>query len=89
MAKVPIVPLSQMSAAERRAYVLADNKLGLDAGWDRESLAIELQGLVDVDFDCEDRPGPIDRNVVHDHREAGPSVSIISGHSRRREPSVP
>jgi hypothetical protein len=39
--------------AERRAYVIADNKLALNAGWDREMLAIELQGLVDLDFEIE------------------------------------
>lgn len=36
-----------------RAYVLADNKLALNAGWDREILAIELQGLIDLDFDVQ------------------------------------
>jgi ParB-like chromosome segregation protein Spo0J len=40
-----------LSAAERRAYVLADNKLALNAGWDNEILAIELQTLIDIDFD--------------------------------------
>jgi DNA modification methylase len=53
MAKVPIVRLSDLSPAERRAYVLADNKLALNAGWDREVLAIELQGLIDLGFDVE------------------------------------
>lgn len=45
--------LSHLSEAEKRAYVLADNKLALNAGWDREILAIELQGLVDLEFDVE------------------------------------
>lgn len=48
---VPIVILSTMSDAERRAYVLADNKLAENAGWDRDILAIELQSLLDVEFD--------------------------------------
>jgi hypothetical protein len=39
--------------AERRAYILADNKLAQNAGWDRELLALELQGLIDLDFDVE------------------------------------
>ena len=38
---VPTVMLSHMSEAERRAYILADNKLAENAGWDREILAIE------------------------------------------------
>src|SRR5215472_5568583 len=50
---VPTVRLAHLNAAQRRAYVLADNKLALNAGWDRELLAIELQGLVDIDFDVE------------------------------------
>src|SRR5258707_3767886 len=50
---VPTVRLAHLNAAQRRAYVLADNKLALNAGWDRELLAIELQGLIDVDFDVE------------------------------------
>lgn len=51
MAIVPTVRLSHLSAEERRAYVLADNKLALNAGWDTETLAIELQALVELDFD--------------------------------------
>jgi DNA modification methylase len=46
------VKLSHLNAEERRAYVLADNKLALNAGWDTEILAIELQALVDIDFDA-------------------------------------
>lgn len=53
MTAVPTVALSHLGAAERRAYVLADNKLALNAGWDRDILAIELQGLIDLDFDAE------------------------------------
>jgi len=51
--KVPTILLSHMSEVERRAYVLADNKLALNAGWDKEMLAIELQGLIDLDFEVE------------------------------------
>jgi ParB-like chromosome segregation protein Spo0J len=38
--KVPTIRLSHLSETERRAYVLADNKLALNAGWDTEILAI-------------------------------------------------
>lgn len=48
---VPALHLSHLSSVERKAYVLADNKLALNAGWDAELLAIELQGLIDLDFD--------------------------------------
>ena len=53
LAEVPTLRLSHLSATERRAYVIADNKLALNAGWDSEILAIELQGLIDLDFDVE------------------------------------
>lgn len=48
---VPTLRLSHLNETERRAYVLADNKLALNAGWDQEILAIELQALIDLDFD--------------------------------------
>ena len=48
---VPAQRLSHLSEIERRAYLLADNKLALNAGWDHEILAIELQGLIDLEFD--------------------------------------
>ena len=50
---VPTVRLSHLSEADRRAYVLADNKLAEKAGWDRELLAIEPQGLIELDVDIE------------------------------------
>ena len=39
LATVPCRPISTMTAAQKRAYVLADNKLALNAGWDEEMLA--------------------------------------------------
>jgi DNA modification methylase len=53
MTEVPCLRVETMTAAEKRAYVLADNKLALNAGWDEELLAEELQALqaLDLDFD--------------------------------------
>src|SRR3984893_12098825 len=45
---VPTLRLSHLDAAQRRAYMLADNKLALGAGWDRDALAAELRALVDM-----------------------------------------
>jgi ParB-like chromosome segregation protein Spo0J len=42
---VPVIVLSGLSEAERRAYLLADNKLAEKAGWDRPALAVELNTL--------------------------------------------
>jgi DNA modification methylase len=50
---VPVVRLSHLSEGERRAYVIADNRLAEKAGWDRDILAIELQGLIDLKFDVQ------------------------------------
>jgi DNA modification methylase len=51
MKTVPTVRLSHLSETEKKAYILADNRLAEKAGWDNEVLAIELQGLVDLGFD--------------------------------------
>jgi DNA modification methylase len=51
MATVPVVVLDHLSPAQRRAYVLADNKLALNAGWDDAVLVGELQALQTEDFD--------------------------------------
>jgi ParB-like chromosome segregation protein Spo0J len=51
LATVPTVKLSHLTPEERRAYVIADNKLALNAVWDTEILAIELQALIDLEFD--------------------------------------
>jgi DNA modification methylase len=53
MQTVPTLRLSHLNAAQRRAYVIADNKLAQNAGWDRGLLATELQALIDLDFDVE------------------------------------
>lgn len=50
-AEVPTLEVAHLTPAEFRAYVLADNKLALNAGWDPDVLAIELQALIDLDFD--------------------------------------
>ena len=45
MVEVPVIVLGHLTEAQRRALVLADNKLALNAGWDAEMLRIELQDL--------------------------------------------
>ncbi len=51
LTEVPVIVLDHLSAEQRRAYVLADNKLALNAGWDEELLAMELQELQLAEFD--------------------------------------
>ncbi len=49
--EVPTIELAHLSDAERRAYVIADNRLAELAGWDRDILTIELQSLADMELD--------------------------------------
>jgi DNA modification methylase len=51
MLEVPCIELAHLSDAQRRAYVLADNKLALNAGWDAALLRLELGELKDLGFD--------------------------------------
>lgn len=51
MAEVPCVFVEHLTEAQKRAYILADNRLALNAGWDAEMLSVELADLQGVDFD--------------------------------------
>lgn len=49
--QVPTIELSHMSDTQKRAYIIADNKLALNAGWDEEMLTLELGALGNLGFD--------------------------------------
>ena len=49
--EVPVMVAKGWSDAKKRAYVLADNKLALNAGWDNEMLALELEEIAELGFD--------------------------------------
>lgn len=51
MDTVPVIELAHLSEAQKRAYVIADNKLALNAGWDDEMLRLEISELTDAGFD--------------------------------------
>jgi DNA modification methylase len=51
LAEVPVIELGHLTLAQKRAYVIADNRLALDAGWDEEMLAIELAELSESGYD--------------------------------------
>ncbi len=51
--RVPCVRLGHLSATERKAYVIADNRLALNAGWDIKMLEIEIEALREEAFDLE------------------------------------
>ena len=51
--EVPAIRLGKLTEAQKKAYVIADNKLALNAGWDLEMLKLELQNLQKLDFDLD------------------------------------
>ncbi|HEU5046641.1 MAG TPA: DNA methyltransferase [Rickettsiales bacterium] len=53
LAEVPVICLDHMSESQKKAYILADNKLAEKAGWDKEILKIELEGLLAFDADID------------------------------------
>jgi len=50
---VPCIKLNHLSPAQRKAYILADNKLALNAGWDNDILRLELADLKELDIDTD------------------------------------
>jgi site-specific DNA-methyltransferase (adenine-specific) len=53
MTEVPVMVAKGWSDAKKRAYIIADNKLAMNAGWDNEMLSLELADLQGMDFDLE------------------------------------
>jgi DNA modification methylase len=51
MEEVPCIVLKGLTEAQKKAYIIADNKLALNAGWDDELLKLELENLKELDFD--------------------------------------
>ena len=49
--EVPTIILTGLSETQRKAYILADNKLALNAGWNIDLITMELQGLKEIDYD--------------------------------------
>lgn len=49
--KVPTINCSDMTASQKKAYIIADNKLAMNAGWDNQFLTLELKDLEDEGFD--------------------------------------
>lgn len=51
--EVPAIMLDHLTDTQRKAYILADNKLALNSGWDNELLSLELNDLTDLDFNLD------------------------------------
>ena len=61
--EVPVLVESHLTEAQKKAYILADNKLALNAGWDADLLKVELSELKDLGFDNLDTIGFSDDEI--------------------------
>lgn len=80
MEKVPCIILEGLTEAQKKAYVIADNKMALNAGWDETLLKLELENLKKLDFDLEltgFSPKEIDK-IFEEELEKNPYTSKIS-----------
>ena len=76
--EVPTICLDHLSDSQRRAYVIADNKLALNAGWDEEALAAEIDRLREEDFDL-DLLGFLDDEMQFDAPDFEPGTEDDQG----------
>ena len=51
--EIPCIELNNLTEAQKKAYIIADNKLALNAGWNEELLKIEIESLKELDFDLD------------------------------------
>jgi DNA modification methylase len=86
LVRIPALRIEHLSPAEKRAYVLVDNKLAEKAGWDKEILAIELQELIDLDFNLEltgFSAGEIDALLDTQHSSEEDADDVCPNHDPR------
>lgn len=88
--EVPTISLSHLSPIQQRAYVLADNKIALDATWDNDLLKIEIEQLKDENFDMaltgfknEEMDSllktmEVDQEVTEDNFEPKATIQVIT-----------
>lgn len=86
---VPTICLAHLSEVERRAYLIADNKIALNASWDQDLLAGEIQALIDDGIEIEDTGFTIAEAdiLIEEAAEAAP-VSKKTSHAEDRLPAV-
>jgi DNA modification methylase len=84
LATVPVIELAHLSETQKRAYILADNKLAEQAGWDRELLALELGDLQDMavdltslGFDARDLDALLNAGAVDPREDEVPPVPAV------------
>ena len=74
-AEVPCIVIGGLTKAQKKAYVIADNQLALNAGWDLEMLKLEIESLKELDFDIdllgidEGTTDLLDEGLINDNQE--------------------
>jgi ParB family chromosome partitioning protein len=76
--EVPCIRLSHLTETQKRAYVIADNKLALNAGWDNEMLQVEFADLGELKFNLELTGFTLDEIGIFDAEEV-PMPSLADG----------
>jgi ParB-like chromosome segregation protein Spo0J len=87
---VPCVFAENLTEAQKRAYILADNQLALNAGWDEEMLSVELSDLQDQSFDLSllgFDAGELDKLLGTGMKRTSPMMTLTSPLPLRRLPS--
>lgn len=83
MTEVPYVTVGELTEAQRRAYILADNRLAEDGAWDMGKLRFEMEALNDLAFDVSVTGFEMDE-VVRFYPRAGHAARSRKGHLRWR-----
>lgn len=94
MESVPCVRVGSLTEAQRRAYILADNRLAEDAGWDEEALRFELDEIAALDFDVsltgfDVEPGKPIHVREHDRAAAGEGEELPEAEDDDYDGQVP
>jgi len=88
MDKVPTVEATHLTDAQKRAYILADNRLALDAGWDDELLRVEFTELQDAGFDL-NLTGFSDDEIAALEPDPEPEEGLTDEDAVPEEPETP
>ena len=88
MEEVPTVEAAHLTDAQRRAYILADNRLALDAGWDDELLRVEFTELQDAGFDL-NLTGFTDDEIAALEPDPEPEEGLTDEDAVPEEPETP
>lgn len=84
---VPCIELVGLTEAQKKAYIIADNQLALNSGWDLDLLKLEIEGLEELDFDI-DLLG-FDDNFLGDLMEVAPEEGLTDEDACPEPPETP